>query len=50
MRKKDFLTIFWVFWREEKIEVGCNEKDLSSIDFLLKYYPESQMYVTCTIS
>jgi len=37
-----------VFWREEKINVGYNEKDLSPIDFVLKYYPESQMYVTRT--
>ena len=24
--------------------------NLSPIDYLLKYHPESQMYVTCTIS
>ena len=48
MRKKVFLTIFWAFWREEKIEVECNEKDLSPIDYLLKYHPESRMYVTRT--
>ena len=46
--EKRFFNYFLGCFGEKKKLVGCNEKDFSPIDFVLKYYPESQMYVTHT--
>ena len=46
--EKNFFNDFWSVLARRKIKVECNEKDFSPIDYLLKYYPESQMYATRT--
>ena len=46
--EKRFFNYFLGVLARRKIEVGCNEKDLSPIDYLLKYHSESQMYASHT--
>jgi len=46
--EKSFFNDFLSVLARRKIEVECNEKDLLPTDYLLKHYPESQMYVSHT--